>query len=254
MLFVDRRAGSEELAAPLEAAGLPVYYEADGGLPTLPFGDIAFVGRGVEDAPVDVGIEFKKLPDLVQSLRSGRLTGHQAPGMSTMYDYRYILVEGVWRVRTDGFLVQPVWRGKKQQWTPTKGNMYASEMLNRLMTLEILGGFHVQFSSDRGNSIALISALYHWWSNKPLDAHASHLNEHSGGIIPISEFRAIVKRFPGIGLKTSLAAEKHFVNLRQAVNAPTTEWAGLETKDARGRSKRLGTIVAQRIVDFCNGR
>ena len=75
MIWVDSRIGSKDLAAPLTRLGLPAE------LTTLPFGDIAFEGQGDDRGPLTVGIEFKVLTDLVQSLRSGRLVGHQVPGL-----------------------------------------------------------------------------------------------------------------------------------------------------------------------------
>ena len=38
-----------------------------------------------------------KLPDLVSSLRTGRLSGHQLPGLVSSFDFSYLLVEGTWR-------------------------------------------------------------------------------------------------------------------------------------------------------------
>jgi len=71
---IDKRDGSDYLCEPLKQLGLR-------RISTSPFADLAFTGRGNDDAPIEVGIEFKKLDDLVTSLRSGRLQGHQLPGM-----------------------------------------------------------------------------------------------------------------------------------------------------------------------------
>lgn len=81
MIYVDDRAGSCELAHPLQQRGLPAE------LTRLDFGDVAFVGRGEQDTPVWVGIEFKQLAEFVTSVRSERFQGYQLPGMRETYKY-----------------------------------------------------------------------------------------------------------------------------------------------------------------------
>ena len=90
MILVDTRAGSNELIEPLLKAGLPVE-EA-----TLEFGDLAFLGRGEGGKKLTIGIEHKKMGDLVQSMTGGRLAGHQLPGMLGMYDRCWLIAEGDW--------------------------------------------------------------------------------------------------------------------------------------------------------------
>ena len=58
-MLVDRRAGSKELVKPLRKKGLEVV-ETE-----LEFGDVSFVGKGNGGADVHIGIEYKRLSDLV---------------------------------------------------------------------------------------------------------------------------------------------------------------------------------------------
>ena len=89
VIFVDYRAGSHELVAPLKALGLPVEET------TLDAGDVAFSGRGEKGKEVLVGIEYKRLSDLISSLRTERLQGHQLVAMSEAgFDYSWLLIEG----------------------------------------------------------------------------------------------------------------------------------------------------------------
>lgn len=84
-LFIDPREGSKKL---LEK--FPDEAEAT----HLEFGDIMFTGNG-PDGDWLIGIEHKQLEDIVGCIKSGRFTGTQLPGMMSVYDICFLLVEGI---------------------------------------------------------------------------------------------------------------------------------------------------------------
>lgn len=250
MILIDRRDGSKELADPLEHVGLPVARP----LPTLPFGDVAFVGRGLKGAPTDIGIEYKKIADLVACIRDGRFAGGQLPGMSQMYDRSWLLIEGLWRSDENGRIT--TYKGRYRGWQPFPGKMTAVEFEKHMLTFEVCGGISVRFVNTQKDTIRFIQSLYRWYTDKDLDQHTSHVAVYTpGNIVPLSDFRISVYRFPGIGLKTSGAVEQHFHGcLWDAVNAPVEEWASIEVTDRVGHKRKIGAVVAQQIVDFCRRR
>ena len=67
----------------------------------LPFGDAMFAGHG-EQGDCTVGIEHKRLSDVVASMKDRRLSGHQLRGLWASYDYVWLVVEGVWRPGSGG--------------------------------------------------------------------------------------------------------------------------------------------------------
>ncbi len=247
MVLVDRRVGSADLLGPLKDAGLPAE------LDTLEFADIAFTGKGPKGAPIDIGIELKKIGDLVSSLRSGRLAGHQLPGLRAAYEYSWLLVEGQWRHDEMGKLV--TFQGKGRGWKPIPGKMSASELEKQVLTLELCGGLHVRYSPTRRDTIRFLSSLYRWFCDKSMDSHTSHLVVHTAPtLVAISAFRAAVMKFPGIGMRTSLAVEQHFKgSLRRAVCAGAEEWSNITSLTDAGKPRRLGNKDAQKIVSFCEG-
>jgi ERCC4-type nuclease len=254
IVTVDTREGSKQLIPQLRELGLDVN-EA-----ILPHGDIYIATKPDENGlSIDVGIEFKKIQDLVTSLRDGRLIDTQASGMAGPqgdYDIAWLLIEGEWSTNNEGLVIEPFFRGKKKHWRVVKGRMHASEMRKRLFTLAMKGGFHVWFTHDRRATLAFLLDLVRWCQDKSFNDHQTLLTAHATqGFVPISDFRAIVKdRFPGVGLRASLAVERHFKgSLRAACNAALEEWAGIEVKTKIGL-KRLGTKVAERIMDFVDGR
>ena len=247
MLFVDYRAGSHELVAPLQALGLPIEET------TLEFGDVAFEGRGEGGKPVSVGIEYKKLGELVASLRSQRLQGYQLKGMRKAFDYSYLFVEGELLYGEDGGLLR---RKGKRAFTPLAGSMSVSELLKRIYVLHLRGGLNPWWCSSRGDTLQAISALYRTWTDVDLDKHKSHLGIYNAPpLVPVSDVRRAMSAWPHIGLRASLAVEKQFGgSICRAVNAPVETWANIQTIDDKGKARKIGTKTAENIVSFLNGK
>lgn len=251
MIWVDERVGSKDLAEPLAAMGVEVEVTA------LDYADVAFTGRGDNDALVSIGIELKKLPDLISSLRTGRLSGHQLLGLTgpeKVYDFGWLLVEGEWKPDAKGNITVPPRRSQMFKWTVLPG-MPVSEMEKRLTTLDLLGGLRVRHTASRACTLHFIVNLFRWWNDKAMNRHDTHLTPHTAhGFLPLSDFRQTVMRFPNVGLKASKAVEEYFgANLQDAVNASVAEWAEIITFDKQGKPRRLGTKAAQNIINFVKG-
>lgn len=237
MLLVDYREGSSDLLAPLQRMGLPA---AMGDIPA----DLAWEGRGEKGAPVLVGVEFKKLAELVQSLRTERLQGHQLLKMRDNFQFCYLLIEGELHYDKTGRLLK---RAGRRSFRPIPGGMAVSELFKRLFVLHLCGGLNVVCTRSRADSLQSLAALYRTWTDCDLDQHKSHIAIYQApGLVPISEFRGIMTRIDGIGAKASLAIEKHFkANVRAAVNAPRTEWLKIDG---------IGDKLATHIIDVMEGR
>ena len=253
MIMVDYRAGSEELAKPLEKMGLPVQRDQNGKLPTLPFGDIAFAGRGIGGALVDVGIEYKKLGEFITCCRDGRFAGQQLPGLTgpkKIFDYAWLLLEspsGGWRADEKGFVC--TYKGPRIGWKQVPGHMRASEMEKHLLTFAVCGGIQVQQTETQAGTLRFISNIYHWWTDVDLDKHTSHLAVHTPSMMgDVSPFRKAVMGWPGIGLKTSRAVEQRFGSIKNAAMLNEAEWAELETD-----GRRFGRPAAEKLVKFLRG-
>ena len=237
MLLVDYRAGSAELLAPLRKMGLPV---ERGDI----LADIAFEGRGEGGAPVMVGIEFKKLGELVQSLRTQRFQGHQLLKMRDSFEFCYLLIEGELHYDTRGHLLR---RRGRREFQKLPGSMAVGELFKRLLVLHLRGGCNIISARTRTDSLRWIEALYRVWTDCDLDQHKSHIAIYQAPTLaPVSEFRAFISRIDGISLRKSLTIEKHFGgSIRRAVNASKAEWMKVEG---------IGPLIAQHINDVMEGR
>jgi ERCC4-type nuclease len=83
----------------------------------LDFGDLIFSGQGPDGVCV-VGFERKKLSDLVTSMLTRRLSGHQLSGMWRSFDFAFLVTEGIWRRGDGGCVEYPVGQGR---WRPLYG-------------------------------------------------------------------------------------------------------------------------------------
>ena len=247
MIFVDSRVGSAPLERPLRAAGLDVE------LTTLPFGDLAFQGRGEKGAPVDIGIEFKTLAECIGSMRTGRLQGHQAPGIADSYDFRWLLIQGEILFDKKGIMLQ--WsRPAARRLKPIPGSINISEFEKRILGLQLQWGLNPKFTETARHTVKWIEACYRAWTDQDLDKHKSHLAIYQpASIIPMSDFRQAVAAWPGVGPRVSLAAERQFRSVRRAATASADEWANLTTTDEKGKTRRVGHATAQKLVVFLQG-
>lgn len=231
MLLVDGAVGSNDLVAPLVRMGLPAE------LAQLPSADLAFTGLGDNSVPWDIGIEYKNLHDLVSSLRSDRLQGHQIPKMRKAYDVSYLVIEGELLYDSGGRLVKRVGRRDVR---PLQGGMTVGELLKRVQVLYTCGGVHPVWAHTREDALQQIAAIYRIWTDKARDQHNSHIAIYQAPpLVSISETRQTFATLPGVGLKKSGHVEKHFKTIKRAVNASVEEWAEVEG---------IGITLARKIV------
>ncbi len=101
-------------------------------------------------------------------MRSGRLSGHQIPGMLREYDHVILLVEGVWRCGKDGAL-----EVLHREWMPLRSGskpVLYRELSNYLVSLEFVCGVVVQRCGSPQETAAYVTGLYEWF-NKDWDDH-----------------------------------------------------------------------------------
>lgn len=244
MLFVDSRVGSFDLAPVLKGLGAQVE------LTTLEFGDCAFCGNGPEGRPVQVGIELKKLNDMLSCITSGRFSGHQLPGLVQNYDRIWLVIEGIYRANPrDGILE-----------TRKGGDWRAVELGSRrwqyrdlesfLTTIEVRGGVHIRRTGNREDTARIVAGLYSWWTAGEFEDHRSHLAlNHATRDVALLTRPTLVRRvaaeLPGIGFEKSGMIAGHFDCVKDMVNAEEHEWTTLPG---------IGKTIARRIISEIHGQ
>lgn len=240
MLSIDKRIGSGELAKYLAMLHIPVE------VTDLTYGDMAFLGHGEGGMPIPVGIERKALSDFVSSMRSKRLQVVQLPGLLANYPGNvWIVIEGLWAVDYKGDFLT-VREGK--QWVPLEvgGQVVPySEFESMTLTLEMCGGVRVRHTTAKHMTGRFVKTLYHWWTNKDLDQHRSHLGFHDpvpdrALLVPPTLCREWAAKLPGVAWVKSGAVANYYGSAYNMALGTEKDWAKIDG---------VGKTMANRIVE-----
>lgn len=165
MILIDERVGSGEIAPFISSPSLVCRLE---------YADFAFSGQG-PNGPTNIGVERKGIMDLLQSMVSGRLSGHQLIGLKDNYDFVYLLVEGVWRPdRNSGVLMRTNGAGKWVAAAQGSRRFMARDVYCFLQSLQVICGVMVIQTSNQWETGKWLDSVYGWWQ-KGWEDHKSHL-------------------------------------------------------------------------------
>lgn len=175
MVIVDERGGSHGLEgakkrlADLRRRGV----DADLGL--LPYGDYGIPGNGPGGRTVMVGVELKTTNDILSSLRSNRLMGHQVPGMvgadgnPGMFDRSWLVTEGIWKEAPNGDL--EVYRGSWQTFSAHKGRLQMAHLESWILSAVTAGGLQYWHAALPMDTARFVAGLHHFWVDKEYEDH-----------------------------------------------------------------------------------
>lgn len=246
MLSIDDRIGSGELLEMFKTYGIKVQKTR------LEFGDMCWTGNGPCGECV-VAVERKKILDLVQSMQSRRLSGHQLPGMANAYDYAYLLVEGFWGPDDDGRLLV-----NKQ---PQSLSYRALDAY--LTTLEVKAGLIYRRTISAAETVACVVDLYRWWTEKTWDEHTAHeavyapADGNNGRKMlfkprEVSGSEKVLMQLPGVDAGAQQLAKRFKVPNDIGLVA-REDWPEIKIRDKSGKFKRIGEMRAERIWRFWHG-
>jgi ERCC4-type nuclease len=245
MILVDDRVGSVELLHAFAKFG--VRAEAS----KLGSADFAFAGEG-EDGECMVGVERKRIGDMISSMRTRRLSGYQLPKLISDYRYVVLVVEGVWRPDPASGVLQ-ILKGRYWQNYGGKGRkpMMYSEVDQHLNTLGFKAGVQIRRSNSPEETVFQIVNLYKWF-DKGWDRHKSHdqcyapvpepkrVSFRASALTPDEKLvRAFAAQLPGCDAKCDEVV-KVFHHLEDLFEAGVTDW-----QQVNG----VGKVLARRWFD-----
>lgn len=252
MLLVDDRIGSANLLGLFTPYHVPVSTER------LRAGDFAWEGKGPKGSCM-VAVERKTVTDLLDSLTSKRLAGHQLPELAETVDYAYLVVEGIWRADADGYLE----RLGGKSWHRT--GFRADSVINQLMGLSLRAGMIVWNCAYPKDTVEFVVSQYRMWQT-PWHEHTSHdviyapaADQGDGGRRlfyqprQISVTEKMAMQIPGVGRKARGVAE-HFSSPRAMATATAADWQKVKWADKGGKSKGFGKEMAEKMVRVMEGR
>lgn len=238
MITLDERTGSAEL--------LNHFPKDVVKLGRLEFGDASFIGKGPGDRPLLIGVERKAMRDLIKSMETGRLQGHQLPGLLASYNIVYLVVEGITKSNDSGTLEE--W--SRGSWKSLNIPYKALDFF--LNTFAVLAHVIVCQTTSQRTTSELIYNRYQWWQ-KGWEEHKGHLG-FALDLPPTlqlkkpSLLRRIAKELPGIGWERSLEIEKHFKTVQEMVMADRFQWE-LIPGIGKGLSAQLSKVLKENNCD-----
>lgn len=240
MITIDPRAGSKELMRYLP--------DSMASLGQLEYCDASWLGNGPDDVPHLVGVEVKTISDLLNSIVTGRLSGHQLIGMLNAYNFCYLMIVGIWRASPDNGLLE-VRYGKQWRNLRTGKRSWPSSMVeNYLNSLSVCCGVVVRTASSDKDAARQIVMLYNWWQ-KSWDAHKSFKQTiYSKSGVPkrsASVTKLWAAALPGIGEDRADAADRVFETPFELACADEAEWLKIEG---------VGKKVASKVVETIRGK
>lgn len=195
MIYVDSRAGSNQLTPLLQRCGVPAHPAR------MTYGDIKFIGTGPAGEPVTIGIEVKSIHDILTCITDGRFAGHQLPGMIATYEQAWLLIEGQWRHQRGTGILQ--YLSRSYQWRDasvgSRRFMYR-DLLTWLNTVRIKTGILLDCVPDYEHAAVWIAALYSWWTQtkriggEEVCGWESHTSHHAINQSSNEQFHSRVKQ------------------------------------------------------------
>lgn len=239
MFLIDDRAGSKNL--------YKLFPEGEAVLTRLNSGDVAFSGNGPDNSTWIIGIEYKKINDMVACIKSGRFTGTQLPGMLRDFDLTFLLIEG--KVVTDfrdkvGYLVEPR-RGKQVRSLGLTYKAYANWLAMLAVHTALTGRPCIIHSTEKvAQSIAYIRGLCDLFQ-KPFEKHKAVWKIDHTQIVRISRevdivvpkigdtgypqhyLQKVLYQVAGFGIEVSRVAAEAFGTVKTALDATEKDWKAI---------------------------
>lgn len=224
MITVDNRTGSIELADTIKAMHVEVEVKH------LDYADFRFDGIGPK-GPCSVGIERKKVHDVLCCIETGRFSAHQLPGLIETYDYAYLIVEGSYSVDTTTLaLIDPqgaTGHGRPYRLGPTRTILYR-QLDNYLNSIATQSSCRIKTSRNPAETIMQIVDLYHWFQ-KDWNQHQSlkvlRKEPAKFSFFTPSVRQLVASCLPGIGYEKSMHVAQRFRTITEMVLATAKEWA-----------------------------
>jgi ERCC4-type nuclease len=262
MISIDDRIGSIELIPTLQSLA-PILIKPSSGIPIpavsstrLLCGDACFDGLGRDNKHTHVGIERKRIRDMMNSIRSGRYSGKQLPEMLDFYDHSYLIIEGYVRCGPGGDLETLVTTANPQS-TTLGGRWYPVMAGNRtfryfeldhfIATIETHTPVKVRRTTTDFQTAAEILSIY-THHQRPPESHHAHQALHTPQNVATIGKAGLVRRVAaclnGIGWEKSAAVALKFHTVEEMVLAGPNEW----------KMPGIGKVLAQKAFDQLRGK
>jgi len=227
VIYVDyREGGPKKRQVAEELCGLIRRFGLKADIDNLPYGDFAFEGVGTR-GPIAIGVERKKLHDMLNCIDDSRLVSSQRLGMTKLYTESWLLLEGVWRPHDPkGILMEGNDKGSYWECRPAGRAVLYSKLRRYLFSIARSHAFEgTLYTRDIVQTAYDVCELYHYYQKR---SHSSHLELHKPNIPVIGRRPKLVEKWAdaldGIGPKLRAEAVRRFKKPLALANSETLEW------------------------------
>lgn len=211
----------------------------------LPYGDYAFEGNG-PSGRMFIGIERKKLHDMLSCVDDSRYSAHQKIGMAQYYKRSYLMVEGVWKPHDQtGHLMEGFNAGKSFGYCKQRSQPVMYHKLYRYLLSVGNSGVQIDYTRDPYHTAFNICECYHYYQKK-WDSHTSMLETQKLNIPSLSGKPSLARRWAaeveGLGVKLSMAAASVFRTGYDLAHADEFDWMevdGVTSRMARASVREI---------------
>ena len=238
MVQVDKRQGSGEL--------FPLFPKGEAELAHLEFGDLAFTGNGPNESEWMIGVERKRINDMVSSMATGRLSGHQLIGMTNSYHVVYLVVEGIVRGNPRTGVMEM--RLDNGFWVPIKHGRRVYQIKDIWMycnTLEMKSGVHVKWLHSPCETAKWVLAMQRWWTWKKWEDHHGHLMPHEETTACLTQHslvRRMAAQLNNVGWERAAEIDKRIGSVEGMLGMSVKDWQKIP-----GIGKGIATTVWQEL-------
>jgi len=213
-----------------------------------------------------VGVERKRLYDMLTSIRSGRFSGEQLPKLFSRYDYITLILEGTdtWRTNYQSGLLETR-RGR--DWAPVaigKQNFLGLELESFLNDIATCTPIKIVRTRDPKDTVCHVMGLMHSF-NKPWSKRHHHIAIHQpqeyATLGKASTVRRMAFQLDKVGWEKSAEIEQAFPSVAAACGmAPDHDCKCLTCKMAKERARAkysqlpgFGKVMSARVWSQLHG-
>lgn len=218
-------------------------------------GDFCFAGEGPK-GPALIGIERKRIKDMLSSLRTGRLVGEQIPKLLSHYDYSFLVLEGTFRTNwRSGFIEDRYGRDYSPVYI---GNSDFLGLEVDSAITSILAATPIRYIRTRNEHetaewiISLNHAFSKPWDKQIAKITAIHQPEQYATVGKASTVRRVCHALSGLGWERSGTLEQNYRSVWDVVSTNPNCECIRPAKDYE-KLPGFGKVLSKRMWDQLHG-
>ena len=222
----------------------------------LPAGDFCFAGEGPK-GPALIGVERKRIKDMLSSLRTGRLSGEQIPKLLNHYDYIFLVLEGTFRTNWYSGILEDKYGKDYSPVLVGKSTFLGLELESALTSiLAVTPIRYIRTRTERETVEWLISLNHAFsspWDKQLSKVTAIHQPEQYATVGKASTVRRVTHALSGLGWERSGVLEQNYNSIWDVMSTDPNCSCIRPAKDYE-KLPGFGKVMSKRVWDQLHGQ